>query len=103
MFLKWRLSDQAQSQIDKGSTKFEDICLGESRPSALVRRYNDLFSEQRLEALDALDQLDDLASSEDLKEKILFSIVVVSNVLASINRPLILLPRAESQILITFC
>ena len=63
------------------SSKFENISLeGGARATQLVRRYGDLYSEARLEALDALDALEEIAQFEDLKVKILFSVVVVSDV-----------------------
>lgn len=37
-----------------------------------------LTSETRLDTLDALDELKELSSAEELKNKLLFSVVVVS-------------------------
>ena len=44
----------------------------------LVRRYGELYSLIRLETLDSLDRLPELVNSEELKNKLLFSVVVVS-------------------------
>ena len=50
----------------------------DERPAALVRRYGELYSQLRLETLDALDKLTPLVNSDELKIKLLFSVVVVS-------------------------
>ena len=77
-----RLSEQAQKHFSvKGSTKFEDLSLGENRPSELIRRFGNLYSEGRVDAFDALDALPEMAEFDDLKGKLLFSVVVVSVVL----------------------
>lgn len=56
----------------------ENLSLGERRPSALVRRYGNLYAQARVDTLDALDELPDLKNAEELKSKLLFSVVVVS-------------------------
>ena len=43
-----------------------------------MRRYGELYSLIRLETLDSLDRLPELVNSEELKNKLLFSVVVVS-------------------------
>ena len=48
------------------------------RPAALVRRYGELYAQTRLEALDCLDRMPELVKHEDLKSKLLFSVIVVS-------------------------
>ena len=72
-----RLSEQAQRQLQKGSSKFEDLSLGESRPTQLIKRYGNLYTESRLDAMDALDDVPNMADSDDLKVKLLLSVVVV--------------------------
>ena len=91
-----------------------DVMTGDRRPATLIRKFADLYSTARLDALDALDALPDLkmasssssaasASSvhligggdsvhhppisgvggvdtDELKSKILFSVVVVSHI-----------------------
>ncbi len=52
-------------------------CGVSPRPSALVARYGELYSQLRLETLDALDRMPELINSEELKNKLLFSVVVV--------------------------
>jgi len=74
-----RLSEQAQRQLERGVSKFEDISLGENRPTQLVKRYGNLYNEARLDAMDALDELADMADADTLKVKLLLSIVVVSH------------------------
>ena len=44
-----------------------------------MRRYGELYSLIRLETLDSLDTLPELVNSEELKNKLLFSVVVVSS------------------------
>ena len=73
-----RLSEQAQRQLERGASKFEDISLGENRPTQLIKRYGNLYNESRLDAMDALDELPEMTGSDDLKVKLLLSIVVVS-------------------------
>ena len=68
-----------------------DVCLGDKRPAMLIRTFSDLYSTARLDTLDALDALPDLRTqmmatgvaigrvdAEELKNKLLFSVVVVS-------------------------
>lgn len=79
-YLHRRLQDQAQRQLKKGG-KFEDLSAGECRPSALIERYDNLFSQTRLDAMDKLDEVESLNQmddSGDIKNKILFSVLVVS-------------------------
>ena len=78
-----RLQGQAQRQFKKGG-KFEDLSVGECRPSALVERYDNLYTQTRLDAMDELDELESLDKvddSGDIKNKILFSVLVVSNII----------------------
>ena len=62
----------------KVSSKFEDLSLGEKRPTQLIRHYGNLYSEARLDAYDALDDLPEIKDFDDLKGKLLFSVIVVS-------------------------
>ena len=48
-----------------------------ARPTELIRSYNSLYSQSRLDTLDALDNLRELSDAEDLKSKLLFSVIVV--------------------------
>ncbi len=58
--------------------KFENLCFNEKRPTALIRRYGNLYAQARVDTLDALDNLNALKNADDLKAKLLFSLVVVS-------------------------
>ena len=46
-----------------------------------VRKYGELYAQTRLETLDCLDKLSDLDTHDDLKSKLLFSVIVVSTFL----------------------
>ena len=46
--------------------------------SSLVAKYGEMYSQARLDTLDALDELIELANADELKNKLLFSVVVVS-------------------------
>ena len=68
----------------KKGGKFEDLSAGECRPSALVERYDNLYTQTRLDPMDELDELESLDKvddSGDIKNKILFSVLVVSTII----------------------
>jgi len=46
--------------------------------SRLVAKYGELYSQARLDTLDALDELKELSDADELKNKLLFSVVVLS-------------------------
>ncbi|XP_076821020.1 uncharacterized protein LOC143466252 [Clavelina lepadiformis] len=71
-----RLSRQAQRSFDGGSGKFEDLSSGQARPSELARAFRNLYSDGRLQALDALDEV--CRTDDDIKSKLLFSVMVLS-------------------------
>ncbi|XP_076368855.1 uncharacterized protein LOC143256066 [Tachypleus tridentatus] len=75
--MKERLTEQAQKLLDRG-VRFEEVCLKENRPVALVRRYGNLYAQARVDTLDALDSLPELRDGDELKSKLLFSVVVLS-------------------------
>lgn len=50
----------------------------DKRPAALVRKYGELYAQTRLETLDSLDKLKELDNHDDLKSKLLFSVIVLS-------------------------
>lgn len=56
-----------------------DVRNGDRRPADLVRQYGELYSTARLDTLDALDGIPELADANELKNKLLFSVVVVSS------------------------
>ena len=43
-----------------------------------MRKYGELYAQTRLETLESLDKISDLDSHDDLKSKLLFSVIVVS-------------------------
>ena len=49
----------------------------DKRPAALVRKYGELYAQTRLETLESLDKLSELNNHDDLKSKLLFSVIVV--------------------------
>lgn len=78
--LKERLAEQAQRMVERGGGggQFENVAFGEKRPTALIRRYGNLYAQARVDTLDALDGLPELHDAEELKSKLLFSVVVLA-------------------------
>nr|XP_027233185.1 uncharacterized protein LOC113824622 [Penaeus vannamei] len=78
--LKERLGERASRGLERSGAagRVENLSLGERRPSALVRRYGNLYAQARVDTLDALDALPDLKNAEELKSKLLFSVVVLA-------------------------
>ncbi|XP_065287165.1 uncharacterized protein [Dermacentor albipictus] len=74
--LQDRLAVQAQRMVARGG-RFENAAQGEQRPSALVRRYGSLYAQARVDTLDALDAIPQLRDADELKSKLLFSVVVL--------------------------
>ncbi|GFX33931.1 MIEAP domain-containing protein [Trichonephila clavipes] len=75
--LKSRLAEQAQRMLERGA-RFENLCLGENRPTALIRQYGNLYAQARIDTLDSLDTLAPLRDADELKTKILFSVIALS-------------------------
>ncbi|PRD28599.1 UNVERIFIED_CONTAM: hypothetical protein NCL1_31884 [Trichonephila clavipes] len=69
-----RLAEQAQRMLERGA-RFENLCLGENRPTALIRQYGNLYAQARIDTLDSLDTLAPLRDADELKTKILFSVI----------------------------
>ena len=69
-------SIQKQKSLPKVNGGYSAL---DERPAHLVRRYGELYSQLRLETLDSLDKLPPLVNSDELKIKLLFSVVVVSS------------------------
>lgn len=51
-----RISEQAQRRLES-STIFEDLSLGANRPTQLIRRYQELYSQGRVEVIDILEEI----------------------------------------------
>ena len=50
-----RISEQAQRRLED-STIFEDLSLGANRPTQLIRRYQELYSQGRVDIIDILEE-----------------------------------------------
>lgn len=72
--MRERLAEQAQRQLEKGG-KFEDLNQI-ARPTELIRSYNTLYSQSRIDTLDALDNIRQMSDAEDLKSKLLFLLLL---------------------------
>jgi hypothetical protein len=77
-----RLSEQAQRQLEV-SSKFEDVSLG-LRPTQLIKRYEELYSQHRVDAIDGLDDLkidlsEDGVDEATWKSHILFTVLKVQD------------------------
>jgi hypothetical protein len=49
----------------------------EERKGMFVREYGALYAQARVQTMDALDSLSELNEADELKSKLLFSVVVV--------------------------
>ncbi|OQR70653.1 hypothetical protein BIW11_11489 [Tropilaelaps mercedesae] len=56
----------------------ESGSLLDKRPSALIRRYGALYAQARIDTFDALEKLPQLSDCDELKSKLLFSVVVLA-------------------------
>ena len=62
-----RLSEQAQRHLQDGD-KFEDILMGASRPSIVIQRYQELYSQERVEAYEGMLEMDHLVDKMIIPE-----------------------------------
>ena len=51
---------------------------GNNTESSLIREYGALYAQARVVAMDDLDALEQLGTADELKSKLLFSVVIVS-------------------------
>ncbi|XP_028391031.1 mitochondria-eating protein-like [Dendronephthya gigantea] len=75
-----KLTAQAKNHLLK-SEKFENVSAEFPRTEQLIREYDDLYSQSRLEAMDDLDDigsLNCLERSDEIKSQITFAVMVVS-------------------------
>ena len=72
-----RLANQAQKMVERGVMGVVSLTTAEQR-SALIRSYGNLYAQSRIETLECLDKLEGLRDADELKSKLLFSVVVVS-------------------------
>lgn len=71
------MANQAQKMMERGvgPNKFESTS-SELR-SNLIQSYGGLYTQSRVETLDWLDKLEELRGADELKSKLLFSVIVV--------------------------
>ncbi|XP_054167296.1 uncharacterized protein LOC128964685 [Oppia nitens] len=94
--MKDRLAEQTQRMLERG-VRFENVCLGDRRPTALIRKYGNLYAQARVDTLDALDSLQALKDADELKSKLLFSVVVLA--FRSVHHLLVDIRRRLNQLL----
>jgi len=61
--------------------KFENLSQGTTRPSQIIERYTQLYTQGRIDAMDDLDQIAGLSKygkHQEMKQKILYGIMVAS-------------------------
>ena len=56
----------------------EDISMSDCRPSMIIERFTSLYTDQRMQLLDAMDDLQELNDLEPLKTRLILSVVVLS-------------------------
>lgn len=83
-----RLSEQAQRHL-RGSEHFEDILMGANRPSLVVQRFSEIYSQERIEAydfiVDTTDIEDDMLISTFLLDILKFSYIAAKCSLESLH------------------
>ncbi|KAG1662478.1 hypothetical protein GQR58_020938 [Nymphon striatum] len=72
---KW-LTEQAEKLLERGAGFQRST--EERRPTTLIRKYGNLYAQARVDTLDSLDSINDLVGADELKSKLLFSVVVLS-------------------------
>lgn len=70
-----RLSEQAQRQL-QDSEKFEDILMGASRPTMVVQGYQELYSQGRVEASEAIEDLKLTDNSQFISDLLMQTLLV---------------------------
>ncbi|GAB6027675.1 hypothetical protein CHUAL_001915 [Chamberlinius hualienensis] len=65
----WKMATEMGDLTDTGNDK---------RPTALIRRYGSLYTNGRTNTLDALDQIPELNDADELKTKLLFTVIVLA-------------------------
>ena len=63
--------------VERGVMGVVSVTTAEQR-STLIRSYGNLYAQSRIETLECLDKLQGLRDADELKSKLLFSVVVVS-------------------------
>lgn len=75
-----RVTQDIQNQVQL-SGRFEDLSKGGTRPTQIIERYGLLYTQGRIDAMDDLDQIAGLSKygkHQEMKQKILYGIMVAS-------------------------
>ena len=83
IFISNRTTAELKSQVQQ-SGKFESLSQGGTRPTQIIEKYELLYTQGRLDAMDDLDQIAGLSKygkHQEMKQKILYGIMVVCSVL----------------------
>lgn len=75
-----RLSETAQRHL-QDSERFEDILMGANRPSLVVQRYQELYSQERIEAYDAITDIEGLDDIIFIPEFLLDILKVLTDIM----------------------
>ena len=67
-----------ETELERERRKTTTTTPSERSAGALVRKYGELYAQTRLDTLESLDRLPELEGLDDLKSKLLFSVIVVS-------------------------
>ena len=74
-----RLANQGHKMTERPPAAKLDANNESEQRAAMIRCYGNLYAQSRLETLDWLDKLGELGDAEELKSKLLFSVIVVSH------------------------
>lgn len=69
---------EREKKKKREALKTSTLSPADKRPAVLVKKYGELYAQNRLETLDCLDTLTELDEHDDLKNKLLFSVIVLS-------------------------
>ncbi|XP_065649383.1 mitochondria-eating protein isoform X1 [Hydra vulgaris] len=75
-----RKAQDLQKQIESNG-RFENLCQGATRPSQIVEKYDILYTQGRIDAIDDLDKIAGLSKygkHQEMKQKVLYGIMVAS-------------------------
>lgn len=86
-----RTTAELKSQVQQ-SGKFESLSESGTRPTQIIEKYELLYTQGRLDAMDDLDQIAGLSKygkHQEMKQKILYGIMVVCSLLPSLFTTLV--------------
>lgn len=78
-----RLANQAQKMVLESSAS-----NALEQRAGLIRSYGNLYAQSRVETLEWLDKLDELRGADELKSKLLFSVIVVGALDSAFRQPI---------------